>query len=95
MREVYGYTSYIVASALDLSRVESDADLQAELEDSISDRHGALDCPSRTVHRGKNSVAGSLHETPAESGKLSIDGPIVLFEALSPDAVAECHRLFS
>ena len=89
MSEVYGDARYIVASVLDLSCVESNTDLQAELEDGISDCCRTLDCPSGTVECGEYSVAGSLHEMPTESSKLSIDCPIVLFEAFSPGAIAE------
>jgi len=94
LSEVHGDARYIVAAALDLSCVESNTDVQAQLKDGVSDRSRTLHGPSGTVEGGKYSVASPLHEMPAESSKLSIDCPIVLFEAFSPGAISERRRLF-
>jgi hypothetical protein len=84
---------YIGTVALDLSGVQSDPDLQTELTEGLTDRHCTLHGPSGTIERGKYSVAGPLHEVPAESSKLTIDCPIMLVEAISPGAIAERRRL--
>ena len=90
---MHGDARDIVPAALDLSGVQSDPGVQAELTHSVQDRRHTLHGPSGPVESGKDSVAGPLHEMAAESSELSIDGRIVLFEALSPGAIPERRRL--
>jgi len=90
---MYGNARHVVTTPLDFSCVQANADINAQLIESISNRNRTLHGPGRPVEGSENSITHSLYQVPTESRQLSINRPIMLFEAGRPSAITDCSRL--
>jgi hypothetical protein len=94
LSEMYGDARHVVTTSLDFSCVQTDADIYAQLTESISNRNRTLHGPSRPVEGSEHSIARSLDQVSAESRQLSINRPIMLFEAGRPSPITDRGHLF-
>src|SRR5262249_9579579 len=79
-RDVDSDARDVVAAEPDLSSVQTQTDLQAELAYRITERAGAPDRASGTVEGGEGAVAGEFHVSPPKPLELSDHGGVVLVE---------------
>ena len=90
---MYGDARHVVTTPLDFSCVQANADINAQLTESVSICNPALRGPCRTIEGGEDSIAHSLDQVPAELCQLSINRPIMLFEAGRPSPIADSSCL--
>ena len=90
---MHGDARHVVTTQFDFSCVQANADINAQLTESISNSNPTLHGPCRTVEGGEHSIAHSLDQVPAESRQLSINRPIMLLEAGRPSPITDCSCL--
>ena len=86
-------TRHIVTTSFDFSCMQANANINAQLTKGSSNGNRTLHRTGRTVEDGQHSIARSLDEVPTESRQLSINRPIMLFEAGRPSPITDCSRL--
>src|SRR5262249_57085902 len=87
--DVHGEASDVVAHDLDLTRVQPDAHLQAQLPSAVAYRLGAADRARRPVERREQSVADRLDLAAREAFELTADHGVVAREEIAPSTVTE------
>ena len=87
-------TGDVVASKLDLTGMDTAADLHAELAGRVADGARARDRARRTVERRDEAVAGRVDFSAAEAGQLATYGLVVSVQHIAPPVVAELMGSF-
>jgi len=90
---MHGDSRHVVTTPLDFSCVQANADIDAQLTESISNGDRTLYGPGRPVKRSERPIARSLDQMTSESCQLAINRPIMLFESSGPNPITECIRL--
>ncbi len=89
MPDVDSDTSDVLASKLDLACVQPSADLNSGGRNGAVDLAGAPNGASRSVERGKKSIACRLDLPPPMSRQLAADDRFMTVEHRSPSPVPE------
>ena len=80
-------------TVLDLPRVKSCPNIDAEPPGRVKHRACAADRPRRTIEDGEEPIAGGFDLLAAEPLQLSADHHVMIIESLTPDAVTQCRGL--
>ena len=78
------YSGQIVPTSLDLPRMESGTNVEAELDDSLAEGTGALNCPRRPVKDSEGAIPGRLDLTASKPLQMTPGKVIVSIEHFSP-----------
>ena len=81
----------VVSHKFDLSGVQSSADFDPELRDSVANIASATDCASRSVESRNEGIANGIDLASVETRQLLSYQSVMLFEKLQPAAITPIH----
>ena len=87
-----GEPAHLVADLLDLPRVQTCPDVDAERSNGLNDRTRAPDAPSRAVEAREEPVAGRVDLGAAVAREKATDDRVMPFEYVAPRSVSELGR---
>ena len=87
--DVHGHAGDVLAADLELTGVESSADVDAQSSEGVANGDGAVDGSSRSVEGGHEFISDRVDFLAAEALQLAAHGPVVAVEDLTPLAVAQ------
>src|SRR4051794_18325281 len=88
--DVHADAGDVPVPALDLARVKTRADLDAERPHRLLHGSRGADALARAVEGGEESVAGALHHDAAVARDRAFGDEVVLLEQVPPRPVAHC-----
>ena len=90
-RDVDGDPGDVVAASFNLTGVQADAYVHAELARAVADGEPTLNRPRRTVEGGEDAVTGCLDVPTAEAMNLALGHAVVVVEQFAPTMISRAR----
>ncbi len=91
-RNMDSQSGHVVPTSFDLPRMESSTNIEAELDDSLAEGTGALNCPRRSVKDSKGAIPGRFDLTASKPLQMTPGKVIVSIEHFSPLSISKLGR---